>query len=74
MINALRKELSVAFIDGLIKSEIIDELKGITDIIFDEYLDGIPEGTVAGEYYRDNSNYQILTSIVVDLRLALDKF
>ena len=42
----------------------------LLEIIFDEYLDDLPENYNAGEYYLNDSNYNTLNEIIVDIEAA----
>jgi len=73
MINALRKELSLENIEKMNLAELQNEIGGIQEIIFDEYLDGLPENYDAGEYYLEFPEYNTLVAIETDLFGAIKK-
>lgn len=73
MINALRKELSLENIEKMDLVGLQNEIGGIQEIIFDEYLDGLPENYDAGEYYLDCPEYNTLVAIETDLLGAMKK-
>lgn len=71
MVNALRKELSKDAILLLSSKDLRDNIYGIKEIIFDEYLDGLPENYDAGEYHLNDPDYQTLNEILLDLEAQL---
>ena len=69
MINALRNELSLKKISHMTPKEVSDNIDGIKDIIFDQFLDGLPENYDQGGYYLNDQDYQTLSAILSDLEI-----
>lgn len=72
MINALRKELSKTAITKMTSGELQENIDGVNEIIFDQWLDGLPENYDAGEYYLEDIEYNLANEILTELYSQLN--
>lgn len=73
MINELRKEFSTDKIKIMSLNQLHTEMAGISDIIFDEYLNDLDNTATPDEHYRNDTSYQILNKIKLDLKSEITK-
>lgn len=67
MINALRKELSIDIISKMEISDVNENIIGIQEIISENYIDLLPEGSDYCQYCYSEPGYDLITEILRDL-------
>jgi hypothetical protein len=73
MINQLKKELAPEKLEIMKYADLLENLGGIQEIIFDEFTDGLPQNYDAGEFYLNNLDYTSLIKIEKNIQAKIEQ-
>jgi hypothetical protein len=73
MINQLKKELGPEKLEIMKYTDLIENLRGVQEIIFDEFIDGLPQNLDAGEFYLNNLDYTSLIKIEKNIQVKIEQ-